>query len=49
MLIDDFDTAVKLRRRTLQLGADIEQRQTAFVANGEALAAQIRENVEAPA
>ena len=49
MLMEDFGTAVKLRRRALQLGADIEQRQTAFVANGEALAAHIREKVEAPA
>jgi diguanylate cyclase (GGDEF)-like protein len=49
MLMEDFDTAVKLRRRALQLGSDIEQRQTAFIANGEALAAHIRENVEAPA
>jgi diguanylate cyclase (GGDEF)-like protein len=49
MLMEDFGTAVKLRRRALQLGTDIEQQQTAFIANGEALAAQIRADVEAPA
>lgn len=49
MLTEDFATAVSMRRRALQLGSDIEQRQTAFVANGEALAAHIREQVEAPA
>ena len=49
MVLDDFGQAVKLRRRALQLGSDIEARQAAFIANGDALAAHIRENVEAPA
>ena len=49
MLMDDFGRAVKLRRRALQLGSDIEARQAAFAANGDALASQIRENMEAPA
>ena len=39
MQIEDFDRAVKLRRQALRLGADIEARQAAFAADGDALAA----------
>ena len=49
LLMEDFRRAVTLRRRALQLGADIEARQAAFAANGDGLAVQIREKVEAPA
>ena len=45
----DFDQAVKLRRQALRLGSDIATLQTAFAAEGDALAAFILENVEAPA
>ena len=46
---EDFSRAIKLRRRALQLDADIEARRTTFTARGDALATEIRENVEAPA
>lgn len=46
---EDFADAVRLRRRALQLDSDIEARRTAFTARGDALATEIRENVEAPA
>ena len=49
LLMDDFGQAVKLRRRALQLGSDIEARQATFAAEGDALAAQIRADVEGPA
>ena len=49
MQLEDFNQAVKLRRRAMRLGTDIDARQTAFAADGDALAAQIREYVEAPA
>ena len=49
MQLEDFDQAVKLRRRAMRLGTDIDARQTAFAADGDALAAHIRESVEAPA
>jgi diguanylate cyclase (GGDEF)-like protein len=49
MQVEDFERAVDLRRRALRAGTDIEARQAAFAANGDALAAHIRENVETPA
>ncbi len=49
MQVEDFEQAVKLRRRALRAGTDIEARQAAFAANGDSLAAHIRENVESPA
>jgi diguanylate cyclase (GGDEF)-like protein len=49
MQLEDFNRAVKLRRRALQITADMDARQMAFAADGDALAAQIREDVEAPA
>jgi diguanylate cyclase (GGDEF)-like protein len=49
MQTEDFDQAVKLRRRALRLGAEIEAGQTTFAAEGDALAVHIRDNVEAPA
>ncbi len=49
MQLEDFDQAVKLRRRAMRLGTDIDARQTAFAADGDALAAHIRESVEVPA
>ena len=49
MQTEDFNQAVKLRRRALRLGAEIEARQATFAAEGDALAVHIRDNVEAPA
>jgi len=49
MQMEDFNRAVKLRRRALRLGADMDSSQTAFAADGDGLASQIRENIEAPA
>ena len=48
MQIEDFNRAVKFRRRAVRLGTAIEARQAAFAADGDALAAHIREKVEAP-
>ena len=49
MQMEDFGQAVTLRRRALRLGSEIEARQALFAVDGDALAAQFRENVEAPA
>ena len=49
MLEEDFRNAARLRRQALQLGSDIEARQAVFNVKGDALGAQMRENVEAPA
>ena len=49
MQLADFDRAVKLRRQALRLGSEIETLQATFASEGDALAAFIHENVEAPA
>jgi diguanylate cyclase (GGDEF)-like protein len=49
MQLEDFAAAARWRREALRLGNDVEQRQAAFAVNGDALARQIREHVEAPA
>jgi diguanylate cyclase (GGDEF)-like protein len=49
MQLEDLDAAVRWRREALTLGPQIEARQAAFAANGDALATHIREHVEAPA
>src|SRR5512140_2844740 len=49
MQLEDFGQAVKLRRRALRLASEIDARQAAFAVDGDALAAQFRDNVEAPA
>lgn len=46
---EDLNAAVRLRRRALELGADIERRQVAFANSGDALTTRFRERVEAPA
>ncbi len=45
---EDFDAAVRLRRQALRLGAEIEAGQAAFATDSDALAAQIRADVETP-
>jgi diguanylate cyclase (GGDEF)-like protein len=49
MQLDDLGTVIRCRQQALRLGSDIEKRQAAFAANGDALATQIREHVEEPA
>ncbi len=49
MELDDLDTAIRGRRTALKAGSDIETRQAAFAIHGDALAASIREHIEAPA
>jgi diguanylate cyclase (GGDEF)-like protein len=49
MQLEDFDAAVRLRRQALRLGTDIEAGQAAFATASDALAAQIRADVETPA
>jgi diguanylate cyclase (GGDEF)-like protein len=46
---EDFEAAGRFRQQALRLGSELETRQAAFAANGDALATQIREHVEAPA
>jgi len=46
---EDFAAAVRMRRSASRLRAEIESRRTVFTATGEALAARIREEYEAPA
>ena len=46
---EDFATAVRLRRSATTLRGAIESRRAQFAATGEALAARIREEYEAPA
>lgn len=49
LLTEDVGSAVAHRRQAQQLGGRIEQRQAAFAANGDALAAEISDQVEGPA
>ena len=49
MQLEDLNAAVRWRRQALQLNADVEKRQAGFAAQGDRLAADIREHVEAPA
>ena len=49
LLMEDLGAAVANRRRAQQVSAQIEARQAAFAANGDALAMEISEDVEAPA
>ena len=49
LLDENLAQTARLHRQALQLGSLIEARQSAFIANGDALAALMRDTVEAPA
>jgi diguanylate cyclase (GGDEF)-like protein len=49
MQLEDLDVAARSRRRALELNDAVATRQAAFAAQGDQLAAAIREHVEAPA
>ena len=49
LMTEDVGVAIAMRRRAQQVDADIENGRTAFVSSGDALAAEVRSDLETPA
>ena len=49
LMDEDIDRSIDLRRRAQQADADIESGRSAFVLNGDALAVEVRSDLETPA
>jgi diguanylate cyclase (GGDEF)-like protein len=48
LMEEDITQSIALRRRVQQIDADIEQQRASFIASGDALAAEVRDQIEAP-
>ena len=49
LMDEDIDRSIRLRRRAQQIDSDIEAARGAFVTSGDALALEVRSDLEAPA
>jgi diguanylate cyclase (GGDEF)-like protein len=49
LMEEDITRSIALRRSVQQIDADIEQQRAAFIASGDALAAEVHDKIEAPA